>query len=249
MKTTRARTVGVLAIALLVALIGSRFGTVVLPGTAAHPLTSQTTLSCSTWRSGSGMMGGGSSGGMMGGNSANGGMSAMGTMWGLMGSMGMMGTYGANAQPISAAQARQALDAYAAACGNGIKVDDVMAFASNYYGALVDASGHGYLEVLVDRFTGAVYPEPQSMMWNTSSGMHVSQGTTHFDQNAAQQLATTFLAGYLPGATVTDATAFPGYYTFDFGTDAAHAVGMLSVNAATGEVWVHTWHGPALAGR
>jgi hypothetical protein len=248
MKTTRARIVGVLVIALLVVLIGSRFGTSVVPGTAARALTSQTTISCSDWRSGSGMMGSGASGGMMGGNSTNGGMSAMGTMWGLMGSMGMMGTYGANDQPISAAQARQALDQYAASCGAGVKVDDVMAFASNYYGSLVDASGHGYLEVLVDRFTGAVYPEPQSMMWNTTSGMHTNQGNAKYDQNAARQLATTFLASYLPGVAVTDANSFPGYYTFDFGTDTAHPVGMLSVNAATGEVWVHTWHGPALAG-
>jgi hypothetical protein len=133
-------------------------------------------------------------------------------------------------------------------CGNGVKLDEVLAFASNYYGSLVDASGKGYLEVVVDRFTGAIYPEPQSMMWNIGSGMHVGQDTSRYDQAAAQWLATTFLAGYLPGAKVTDATAFPGYDTFDFGTDTAHVVGMLSINAATGQIWVHTWHGPALTG-
>ncbi len=70
-------------------------------------------------------------------------------------------------------------------------------------------------------------------------------GDTRYDQAAAQQLATTFLAGYLPGATVLDGQAFPGYYTFDFGRGQVEA--MLSVNAATGDVWVHTWHGPALS--
>lgn len=38
-----------------------------------------------------------------------------------------------------------------------------------------------------------------------------------------------------------EAGAFPGYYTFDFGRKEVE--GMLSVNAYTGEVWVHTWHG------
>ena len=64
-------------------------------------------------------------------------------------------------------------------------------------------------------------------------------------QAAAQALAEGFLAGYLPGASVLEGTAFPGYYTFDFGR--GEVEGMLSVNAATGEVWVHTWHGPALS--
>lgn len=182
------------------------------------------------------MMGNGAFGRMMGGQ---GGPWTMGTLWGTMGTMGMMGSDASNTQPISATQARQALDQYAA-CGNGVKVDDVMTFASNYYGALVDAQGHGYLEVIVDRFTGAIAPEPQSMMWNTNAGMHLNQGASRYDQAAAQQLATTFLARYLPGATVIDATAFPGYFTFAFGPDAAHVVGMLSVNASTGQVWVHT---------
>jgi hypothetical protein len=232
--------VGLLGLALVGP--GARLVAAPRPGSTANVVAGQSGLSCADWRSGSGMMGTGSSGGMMGG--AQGGLSAMGRMSGTMGTVGMMGTYNADARPVGDARARQVLDAYAASCGNGVAVHDVVAFANIYYGALVDAAGNGYLEVLVDRFTGAVYPEPQSMMWNTTSGMHVGQGTARYDQAAAQQLATAFLIGYLPGATVTDATAFPGYDTFDFGTDAAHPVGMLSVNASTGEVWVHTWHGP-----
>jgi len=248
MKRTWLRLGGGLGLTLLVVfgvLFGSRWGALALPSRMANQATNQRGISCASWRTGSGMMGNGSSGGMMGGSS---GLSALGAMWGLMGNVGMMGTYDATAQPISATQARWEMDRYATSCGNGIKVGDFMTFASNDYGVLVDAAGHGYLEVIVDRFTGAISPEPQAIMWNTTSGMHASQGAARYDQAAAQQLATTFLASYLPGAKVLMGTAFPGYDTFDFGPDQAHAVGMLSVDAATGQIWVHTWHGPGLGG-
>jgi hypothetical protein len=190
-----------------------------------------------------GMMGnwGSTERGMMNG----GGM--MGGMWGEMGSMGMMGDTSGTATPVSEADARTRFAEFAADCGADVHVADVMAFASNYYAQLVDGNGNGLGEVLVDSYTGAVYPEPgPNMMWNTAWGLG-STGAAQFDQSAAQQIATTFLAGYLPGAAVVEGQAFPGYYTFDFGRD--HAVeGMLSVNATTGDVWVHTWHGPALAG-
>jgi len=39
--------------------------------------------------------------------------------------------------------------------------------------------------------------------------------------------------------------SFPGYYTFDYGRTKVE--GMLSVNAATGAVWPHTWHGRSSA--
>ena len=39
---------------------------------------------------------------------------------------------------------------------------------------------------------------------------------------------------------------FPGYYTFDT-TVNGKAHGMLSVNASTGAVWHHGWHGTFLA--
>ena len=42
--------------------------------------------------------------------------------------------------------------------------------------------------------------------------------------------------------------AFPGYYTLDT-TRAGTTTGMVSVNAATGTVWYHTWHGRFLSER
>jgi hypothetical protein len=181
----------------------------------------------------------------MGPGMMNGG-GMMGGMWGTMGDMGMMGSYASTATPITEADAEQRLATFAASCGPDVGVADVMAFGSNFYAQLVDGSGAGLGEVLVDRYTGAVYPEPgPNMMWNTRWGMSAGGGgTTRYDQDAAQQVAATFLAGYLPGASVLEGQAFPGYYTFDFGR--GQVEGMLSVSAATGEVWVHTWHGPAL---
>ena len=40
--------------------------------------------------------------------------------------------------------------------------------------------------------------------------------------------------------------AYPGYYTVDVTTSGV-VDGMLSVNATTGQVWYHTWHGRFIA--
>ena len=89
--------------------------------------------------------------------------------------------------------------------------------------------------------SGAAQPG-QGMM-----GDKAYQGTpaaVRYNMASAQKLADTFVAGYLPGGKVLEGLAFPGYYTFDYGRKAIE--GMLSVNAYTGEVWVHVWHGPFL---
>jgi hypothetical protein len=52
-----------------------------------------------------------------------------------------------------------------------------------------------------------------------------------------------YLDAYLPGKTAADtADAFPGYYTLHVLED-GETVGMLSVNAYTGQVFLHHWHG------
>ena len=119
-------------------------------------------------------------------------------------------------------------------------------------------TGAGLAEVLVDRYTGVAQPEPgPDMLWNTRFGMTGGQygngmmggsnqgrqvpSASRYTQTAAQKLADSFVAGYLPGGKVLEGLPFPGYYTFDYGRKATE--GMLSVNAFTGEVWVHGWHG------
>ena len=58
----------------------------------------------------------------------------------------------------------------------------------------------------------------------------------------AEALAQKYLNARLPGAKVDDSITFPGYYTLDFAKD-GKVVGMLSVNAYTGQIWYHAWHG------
>ena len=81
----------------------------------------------------------------------------------------------------------------------------------------------------------------QGMMGTTPNQGQVAPLTLRYNLAGAEKLAATFVTGYLPGGKVLEGLAFPGYYTFDYGRKAIE--GMLSVNAYTGEVWVHNWHG------
>ena len=184
-----------------------------------------------------------------------------GGMPGMMGGSSMMVTYSASARPISQSEARRRAEGYVLRYGPGVTIKDFMVFTENFYVQVVDSrTGQGLAELLVDRYTGVVQPEHgPNMMWNTRSATNPGMGmmggvqnqrgmmgqaaptTVRFDQTAAQKLADTFLAGYLPGAKVLEGLAFPGHYTFDYGRKDIE--GMLSVNALSGEVWLHTWHG------
>jgi hypothetical protein len=188
----------------------------------------------------------------------------------------------------------------------GIKVDEVLQFKDNFYAKLVDSSGNGATEVLVDPRTGAVSIEyGPAMMWNTKYGMGraaagmmgrygrsmmrgyggammgesgpnpaTTSGTgattsggygygmmggsgygsgsagsgsastsTNVTIDAARSLAQQWLDRNEAGVKVeTDGDAFPGYYTFET-LRGGNITGMISVNATTGAVWPHWWHG------
>ena len=81
----------------------------------------------------------------------------------------------------------------------------------------------------------------QGMMGTAPNSSNQIAQPVRYNLASAQKLAATFVAGYLPTGKVLEGFAFPGYYTFDYGRKAIE--GMLSVNAYTGEVWVHGWHG------
>ncbi|HWQ20808.1 MAG TPA: hypothetical protein VN455_13585 [Methanotrichaceae archaeon] len=161
---------------------------------------------------------------------------------GMMGNI--MALYYPRAVPITSDIALRSLQSFARQYGSNVEVVDAMAFSSNYYGILRNASsGQELAEVLVDRYSGSASPEPgPNMMWNTRFGAGRAQaGGLVYDLAGANKLAENFLAGYLPGARTQDSNALPGYYTFDFGRNKIE--GMLSVNAYSGQIWVHTWHG------
>jgi hypothetical protein len=81
----------------------------------------------------------------------------------------------------------------------------------------------------------------QGMMGSAPNSSNQVAQPVRYNLASAQKLAATFVAGYLPDGKVIEGFAFPGYYTFDYGRKAIE--GMLSVNAYTGEVWLHGWHG------
>ncbi len=194
----------------------------------------------------------------------------------------------------------------------GLRVDEVMQFERNFYAKLVDSSGHGATEVLVDASTGVVSIEyGPAMMWNTRYGMRHSAGSMMGSYGrgmmrgagsgammGAPSGATSPTGGYGPGmmggsrngsgmmggsgsggrsgnttpgpstsVSLADAhtlaqrwldqnepgvnvesggDAFPGYYTLET-LKAGKITGMISVNAATGAVWPHWWHGAFIA--
>ncbi len=221
-----------------------------------------------------GMMGGGSYGRQQG--STTGGQGNGRQQGGMMGNQGygwqeggMMGGYGygypmggswsgyrANGTPISSDQAVAAARAYISAYGNpDLQLGEVMAFSNNFYAQAIEKStGRAAFEFLVDRYTGAAYPEPgPNMMWNTKYGYMTGMmggswgsapaGGMTVTPEAAHKLAQQYLDSYAPGTTVeSGGDAFYGYYTIETLRNGKIA-GMLSVNGYTGQVWLHTWHG------
>jgi len=148
----------------------------------------------------------------------------------------------------------------------GYAVSEVMAFTKNDYVAVADPAGRPAFELLLYPSVGWVMPEPQAMMWNTRYGMMggaiagpammggqsglFGDGAGRVGSVAqAAKVADRWLALTRPGERAeTDGRAFPGYFTLDTTRD-GKTFGMLSVNAATGVVWYHGWHGAFLAER
>lgn len=170
--------------------------------------------------------------GMMSGTGMMGG-SGMGMMSGRV----WLGGDGVAVTTISAARAR----ATQAASAAGLKPGEIMQFTRNFYVELKDSAGASVTEVLVNPATGAVTGEPgPAMMWNTGSR------TATIASDRALAIATSWLAANRAGETVGAIDAYPGYYTVDTKAGGTTA-GMLSVNATTGAVWYHTWHGTFVA--
>ncbi|MBI4281950.1 MAG: hypothetical protein HY672_00470 [Chloroflexi bacterium] len=176
---------------------------------------------------------------------------------GMMG--GMMGGWGGyvpDSQPLTLEQAAKAVSPYLSAYGHDLKLKEVMEFAENFYAEVEEQStGIHAIELLVDKYTGQVYPEMgPNTMWNTKYGMMSQMMGSYYIGGAptaamsvtseqASALAQQFLEANRTGLIVADADAFYGYYTLHTLRD-GQVEGMLSVNGYTGAVWYHNWHGP-----
>jgi hypothetical protein len=153
-------------------------------------------------------------------------------------------------------QAVQRVQRYAARYGNpNLVVDEVLEFQRNFYAIVKDTStGHGAFEVVVNKWTGAIFPEyGPAMMWNMQYGMMTggmggmmgyqrSRGPMTVSPQQARQIAQRWLNQNRPESTTEAPDQFPGYYTIHFHKNGKIA-GMLSVNGYSGRVWYHNWHG------
>jgi hypothetical protein len=130
----------------------------------------------------------------------------------------------------------------------GLTVGEVMQFDNGFYAELAEPSGNLATEVLIDPRTGTVQVEfGPAMMWNTTYGMHpAGAGTATVSGEQARAIADRWLQANRPGENAGEADAFPGYYTVHT-RRGDQVAGMLSVNAATGAVWYHAWHGRFIA--
>ncbi len=188
--------------------------------------------------------------------------------WGVMGQnmQGMMGGgmgWGGSASsgtPITMDQAITLAQQYIGHFNNpDLKLAEVMQFDNHFYAEAMEAStGMHAFEMLIDRYSGRVYPEPgPNMMWNMKYGQQMSYGMMGFAMHGgrgsggpmtvsaqqAKQDAQQYLNKAMPGTTVSDdADAFYGYYTMHVLRN-GQIMGMLSINGYTGQVWYHSWHG------
>jgi hypothetical protein len=130
-----------------------------------------------------------------------------------------------------------------------LRAGEVMEFDNGFYAELDTTQGQHATEVLIDRETGAVQTEyGPAMMWNTRYGMHPGQATAPMSVSRveAARIAQRWLDDHRRGLIAQESEQFPGYYTLHT-TRGGEISGMISVNAYTGTVWYHTWHGGYIA--
>lgn len=148
---------------------------------------------------------------------------------------------------------------YLESLGNpDIAIDEIMEFEQNFYIIYYEKStGIGAFEMLIDKSTGRIFPEPgPNMMWNTKYGHRgmmggwglAPTGEMPISEGEALTLAQAFLDKNYPGAVAEDAYRFYGYYTIHV-LKGDVILGMLSVNGYSGRVWYHTWHGAYIQSR
>ncbi len=163
------------------------------------------------------------------------------------------------ATPLTLTQARENVEEFLKATGNNdLELAEVMEFTGNFYAEVREKStGIGAFELLVDRYTGQVYPEPgPNMMWNLKYGhmggwgMMRWRGSTEVTMpvspDQAVEQAQKYLDQFNAGLKANDAEPFYGYYTLHV-ERGGKVTGMLSVNGYTGAVWYHHWHGDFIA--
>jgi hypothetical protein len=155
---------------------------------------------------------------------------------------------------------------------------EIVEFELNYYVVFYEKSTEmNAFEMLIDKQSGRMFPEyGPNMMWNTKyghmgmmrgiGGMMVGgmmgrgmmvggmsgsvqiQGEPQITLDKANEIAQKYIDSTYSGANIEDVLQFYGYYTVHIETDGKF-LGMFSVNAYTGSVWWHSWHGAYIQSR
>jgi hypothetical protein len=215
----------------LVAAVGVLVASVVL-------FTSQAGRSPRPVLGANGMMGWGPGSGLNGPGSGMMGAPMMETVW--------LAGNGTAVTSIAAARAR----AVTASAPLRLHPGEVIWFDNGFYVELKDAAGDSETEVIVDPDGGTVFTEPgPAMMWNTRYAMRgaIPGSGPAITAQQAQQIATRWVDANVSGRLVRPPDSYPGYYTSETTTSDGTINGMLSVNATTGQVWYHSWHGRFIA--
>jgi hypothetical protein len=203
-----------------------------------------------TPRYGAGMTGGGYGyGGMMRGGNGGYGPGMMGGGYGMMG-QGYAGLDDSLQRTVDIKKAQTIVSDYLAGLSNKkLKIDEIMEFEDNLYVLVKESdTDKGAFELLVDPFTGALRPEfGPNMMWNLKYGMMGGRSGPARPNAIAVEEAKKIAGDYLDrvrghGPYELSADEFYGYYTMDVKKNGM-VLGMLSVNAFSGQVWYHSWHG------
>ena len=179
-----------------------------------------------------------------------------------------------NANPIAINQVHEVVKKYLSTWANpDLTLAEIMEFSNHFYVEVEEEStGIHAFELLVDKYTGAVFPEPgPNMMWNIKYGHMGGRGMMGrgmmggpwggrpglnnrqpsasempLSPEQAREYAQRYLDYYSSGTEVAEeADRFYGYYTIHV-LKGNRIYGMLSVNGFTGQVWYHTWHGEFL---
>ena len=176
-----------------------------------------------------------------------------------------------NGKKLSPDDIENIVEDYIEGYGDNLKVSDIFVYKdADYYVSVEEKdSGRGAMELLVNPYTGQVYPEyGPNMMWNEKYSMHggygmmgnsrwgMMGGTSNYQQynnrdsskrinkDEAIKIADKYMKENFGEefSVPGDGHEFYGYYTFHI-DQGDNTVGMMSVNYYTGDSWYHEWHG------
>lgn len=184
-----------------------------------------------------------------------------GHMSGMMNSWGYSNNYYNRGEKISNEEIVEVVEKYISSIDNNLEVGDMFIFEdTDYYVSIEEKdTGKGAMELLINPYTGYIYPEfGPNMMWNEKYGMHGTRGfgmmgiggwfnnkdLTKIDRETSINLANEYVKNNLGEkfSVKNKGHEFYGYYTFHI-YENDETVGMLSVNYYSGDIWYHGWHG------